>query len=71
MRFAHQFWGKCYYTQLPAALQQNIQYNYFDKVNLIEEVKGQYLESYSSDSWYRILWHENGELKSEIGRAHV
>jgi peptidoglycan hydrolase-like protein with peptidoglycan-binding domain len=36
---------------------------YFDKVNLIQEVKGQYLASYASDSWYRIFWHENGEIK--------
>lgn len=36
---------------------------YFDKVNLIQEVKGQYLPSYASDSWYRIFWHENGTIK--------
>ncbi len=36
---------------------------YFDRVNLIQEVKGQYLSNYASDSWYRIFWHENGEIK--------
>lgn len=36
---------------------------YFDKVNLIQEVKGQYLSSYASDSWYRIFWNESGEVK--------
>jgi hypothetical protein len=36
---------------------------YFDKVNLIQEVKGQYLPSYASDSWYRIFWHDNGVIK--------
>jgi hypothetical protein len=36
---------------------------YYDKVNLIQEVKGQYLSSYASDSWYRIFWHEKDEVK--------
>jgi hypothetical protein len=36
---------------------------YFDKVNLIQEVKGQLLPTYASDSWYRIFWHESGVIK--------
>ena len=36
---------------------------YFDKVNVIQEVKGEYLLSYATDSWYRIFWHENGLIK--------
>lgn len=38
-------------------------FQYFDKVNLIQEVQGQYLPLYSSDSWYRISWSENGEVR--------
>jgi peptidoglycan hydrolase-like protein with peptidoglycan-binding domain len=36
---------------------------YFDKVNLIQEVQGQYLPTYASDSWYRISWDENGSIR--------
>ncbi|MDF2890100.1 MAG: ErfK/YbiS/YcfS/YnhG family protein [Clostridia bacterium] len=36
---------------------------YFDKVNIIQEVQGQYLASYASDSWFRIFWHENGTVR--------
>ncbi len=37
---------------------------YFDKVNLIQEVKGEYLHKYNSDSWYRVFWHENGKINT-------
>jgi hypothetical protein len=48
--------------------------SYFDKVNIIQEVQGQYLSSYASDSWYRIFWHENGVIRygyvfSKLGEA--
>jgi|GEM_PF-160152 len=36
---------------------------YFDKINIIQEVKGQLLPKYNSSSWYRVFWHEGGEVK--------
>lgn len=36
---------------------------HFEKINLIAEVKGQYLEKYDSDSWYKISWNVGEEIK--------
>ncbi len=36
---------------------------YLDKINLIQEVQGQYLDKYGSDSWYRVFYPEKGEIK--------
>ena len=50
--------------ELPTSESKTVKkIQYYDKVNLMQEVKGQYLSSYASDSWYRIFWHENGETK--------
>lgn len=35
----------------------------YEKVNLLKEVKGQFSDNFQTDSWYKILWEENGELK--------
>lgn len=34
--------------------------HYFEKVNLIAEVKGEFLEKYESDIWYKIAWKKDG-----------
>lgn len=36
---------------------------YFEKVNLEASVRGQYLERYDSDLWYRIYWKEGEEVR--------
>lgn len=36
---------------------------YFQKVNLEAVVKGQYMEKYDTDLWYRILWKDGDELR--------
>jgi len=35
----------------------------FEKLNVIQEVRGEYLERYASDVWYRVFWKEDGEMK--------
>jgi len=35
----------------------------FEKINLAEKVKGQYLEKYKSDIWYKVFWKEDEEIK--------
>ena len=37
--------------------------NYFDKVNAIQVVRGQYLDRYQSDRWYRIFWHTQDRIE--------
>lgn len=32
----------------------------YEKINLLEKVRGQYLEKYKSDIWYKVFW-KNGE----------
>ena len=36
---------------------------YFQKVNLEARVKGQYMEKYDTDLWYRILWKDGDDLR--------
>jgi hypothetical protein len=36
---------------------------YFEKVNLGATVKGQYIEKYDTDLWYRILWKDGDDLR--------
>lgn len=36
---------------------------YYDKLNVIQEVQGEYLPRYGSNNWYRVFWHENGTIK--------
>ena len=31
--------------------------NYFDKVNVIQVIRGERLDLYGSDHWYRVVWH--------------
>lgn len=33
-----------------------------NKVNLSKSVKGQYIEKFDSDIWYRVYWEEKGEI---------
>jgi len=37
--------------------------SYFEKLNLIEAVRGQYVSSYGTDVWYRVFWYSNGEMR--------
>lgn len=37
---------------------------YFEKINLIAEVQGEYLENYKTDIWYKVALKVNGEVKS-------
>ncbi len=37
---------------------------YFEKVNLIAEVQGEYLEKYKTDVWYKVALKVNGEVQS-------
>lgn len=34
--------------------------SHFEKVKLLEEVRGEYLEKYGTDRWYRIEWEDEG-----------
>jgi hypothetical protein len=34
-----------------------------EKIELISEVKGQYIDQYQSDNWYKVKWVENDEIK--------
>ena len=34
--------------------------NYFEKLNLLQQVKGEFLEEYQSDHWYKVCW-KNGD----------
>lgn len=36
---------------------------YFEKVSLKESVRGQYIEKYDTDLWYRIFWKDGDEVK--------
>ena len=36
---------------------------YFEKVNLEAIVKGQYVEKYDTDLWYRILWKDGDDIR--------
>ncbi len=36
---------------------------YMEKIELAAEVKGQYIDKYQSDSWYKVRWIENGEVR--------
>ena len=31
--------------------------SYFDKVNVIQVIRGERLDPYGSDHWYRVVWH--------------
>lgn len=33
---------------------------HYEKLNLIEEVKGEYLKEYNQDRWYKVFWNQNG-----------
>jgi len=35
-----------------------------ERISLVAEVKGDYLEKWSSDSWYQVEWEEKGEIKT-------
>ncbi len=37
--------------------------NYYDKVNAVQVVKGQYLEPYGSHLWYRVVWHTGDRIE--------
>ncbi len=60
------------------AIEDNIisKVYYFEKVNLDAIVKGQYLEKYDSDLWYRILWKDGEKIRegfvfSELAQART
>lgn len=35
----------------------------FEKLNLLERVKGQYLERYKSDIWYKVFWKKGDQVE--------
>ncbi|SHJ73291.1 L,D-transpeptidase family protein [Paramaledivibacter caminithermalis] len=35
----------------------------YEKLNLAEEVKGQYIEKYNSDRWYKVFWKNNDKIQ--------
>ena len=37
--------------------------SYFEKLNIIESVKGQYISSYGSDVWYKVFWYKDGKIQ--------
>ncbi|PAB57835.1 SH3 domain-containing protein [Anaeromicrobium sediminis] len=37
--------------------------SYFEKINIIESVKGQYIKKYNNDLWYKVFWKEGGNIK--------
>ena len=36
---------------------------YFEKLNIIESVKGQYISSYGTDIWYKVFWYKDGKMQ--------
>lgn len=37
---------------------------YFEKVNVTEAVKGEFLAKYNSSKWYKVYWYQNGTIRS-------
>lgn len=37
---------------------------YFEKVNLVAEVQGEYLEKYKTDKWYKIAWKVDNKVQN-------
>lgn len=35
----------------------------YEKLNLVEEVKGQYIKRYDNDKWYKVFWKNNDEIQ--------
>ena len=36
----------------------------YEKMSLVDSVKGEYIEKYNSDIWYRIYWYDNTGLRT-------
>ncbi len=39
-------------------------FRYFDKVNLLQTIEDDTPEDFAPDEWYRVIWHENGNIKA-------
>ena len=37
--------------------------HYFEKVNLISEVQGEFLDKYKTDKWYKVAWKEDDKVQ--------
>lgn len=35
----------------------------FQKINVLQQVKGEYLNKFASDVWYRVFWKENNDVR--------
>jgi hypothetical protein len=39
-------------------------FRYFDKVNLLQTIEDDTPEDFAPDEWYRVIWHENGNIRA-------
>jgi len=37
--------------------------SYFEKVNVVEAVNGQFLPKYNTGKWYKVFWYSKGEMR--------